>query len=408
MRNRVVHPWVLAVTIAVAAVLHAAAQTSASIDQGLREAVDRGDIAGVVVLATDSKGVVYSGAFGARDAAGTAMTADTIFRIASMTKPVTSVALMQLIEQGQLSLDDSADKYLPAFRNLKVFASFDSATGAYTLHAARRSPTVRELMTHTSGIAYNFVSPTVRDFKPREGERYEAGPLLFEPGRRWLYGPSTLWVGKIVEAVSHQTLEDYFQEHIFRPLGMSDTSFIVPSDKQRRVATVRVREANGSLSERAQGNFPVPAEFRGDGGLFSTAADYMRFERMIGNEGELDGKRLLKADTVRTMEHNQIGKMIVPTLKTAMPEVSNDVTIIDEGYDRWGLGFLISGRTFPGKRSAGSVSWAGIDNTYFWIDPNRGVAAVVLMQLLPFADPKALALSDAFERGVYEIAAARK
>ena len=408
MRYRVIHPWVLAGAIAIASVLHAAAQTT-SLDQTLRAAVDRGDVAGVVTLATDRKGVIYSGAVGSRDQShGAPMTNDTIFRIASMTKPVTSVALMQLVEQRLVALDDPADKYLPAFRDLKVFESFDSRTGAYTLRPARRAPTVRELLTHTSGLGYPFVSPTMRDFKPREGEKYEAGPLLFEPGTRWQYGPSTLWVGKIVEAVSRQTLEDYLQEHILRPLGMPDTSFNVPRGKQDRVPTVRLRQANGSLVERPQGELPVVKEFRGDGGLYSTARDYMRFERMIVNDGELDGRRLLAAETVRLMAQNNIGTLPVLALKTAIPEQSRDFTIIDERSDRWGLGFLIRGRAAPGMRSPGSLSWGGIDNTYFWIDRQRGIAGVVLMQMLPFTDEKALAAADAFERGVYELAATRK
>jgi CubicO group peptidase (beta-lactamase class C family) len=404
MKRRVVHPLVPGAGIVFAAVLQTAAQSSTSLDQTLRAAVDRGDIAGVVVLATDRRGVIYQAAFGERNAAHAPMSGDTIFRIASMTKPVTSVALMQLVEQHQVALDDPADKYVPAFRDLKVFDSFDSRTGAYTLRAARRAPTVRELLTHTSGLAYPFVSPTMRDFKPRDGEKYEAGPLLFDPGTRWHYGPSTLWVGKIVEAVSHQTLEDYFQQHILRPLGMPDTSFNVPREKQRRVATVRLRQANGSLVERPQGELPVVTDYRGDGGLYSTARDYMRFARMIADGGALDGQRLLSADTVRLMAENHIGSLPVLALKTAIPEQSRDFTIVDERSDRWGLGFLIRGRTVPGMRSPGSLSWGGIDNTYFWIDRQRGIAGVVLMQMLPFTDEKALAVADAFERGVYQLA----
>lgn len=408
MRHRVVHPWVLTGVIALAAVLQTAAQTPTALDRTLRAAVDRGDIAGIVVLATDRRGVIYQGAFDERNAAHAPMSDDTIFRIASMTKPVTSVALMQLVERHQVALDDPADKYLPAFRDLKVFDSFDSRTGAYTLRAARRAPTVRELLTHTSGLAYPFVSPTMRDFKPRDGEKYEAGPLLFDPGTRWHYGPSTLWVGKIVEAVSHQTLEGYFQEHILQPLGMPDTSFNVAREKQGRVATVRLRQANGSLVERPQGELPVVTEYRGDGGLYSTARDYMRFARMIANGGELDGQRVISPDTVRLMAENHIGTLPVLALKTAIPEQSRDFTIVDERSDRWGLGFLIRGRAAPGMRSPGSLSWGGIDNTYFWIDRQRGIAGVVLMQMLPFTDEKALAAADAFERGVYQLAATRK
>ena len=357
-----------------------------------------------VLLAADRDRVIYSRAYGLRDAGHReAMTADTIFRIASMTKPVTSAALMQLVEQGRVGLDDPADKYLPAFRNLQVFDSFSSATGAYTLHRAKRSPTVRELLTHTSGLAYNFVSPTVRDFMPREGDVFEAGPLIFEPGQRWHYGPSTLWAGKIVEAVSGQTLEAYLHEQLFDPLGMRDTSFNVRLDDQPRVTTLATRRPDGSLVEQPAAPIPTVTEFRGDGGLFSTALDYIRFEQMVLNDGRVNGRLILSSKSLAEMAANQIGGLGVVALKTAMPERSRDFTFVDDGRDKWGLGFLITTRTRPGKRTAGSLSWGGINNTYFWIDRSRGVAGVILMQFLPFADPKALDVYDVFERGTYEI-----
>ena len=376
----------------------------ARLNERLQAAVGRGDVPAVVAIAADRTRVIYSGAFGMRDAGHRQpMTADTIFRIASMTKPVTSVALMQLVEQGRVMLDDPADKYLPAFRNLQVFDSFSTATGAYTLHRAARPPTVRELLTHTSGLAYNFVSPTVRDFKPREGEVFEAGPLVFEPGQRWHYGPSTLWVGKIVEAVSGRTLEAYLHERVFDPLGMRDTSFNVRTEDQARVATADTRHPDGSFAEAPAAPIPTVTEFRGDGGLFSTAVDYIRFEQMVLNDGRFNGTVVLSPKSIAAMVSNQIGSLNVSALRTAMPERSSDFTFVDDGRDKWGLGFLITSRGTPGKRSAGSLSWGGINNTYFWIDRNRGVAGVIMMQFLPFADSRALAVYDAFERGAYEI-----
>jgi len=376
----------------------------ARLNERLQAAVGRGDVPAVVAIAADRTRVIYSGAFGMRDAGHRQpMTADTIFRIASMTKPVTSVALMQLVEQGRVMLDDPADKYLPAFRNLQVFDSFSTATGAYTLHRAARPPTVRELLTHTSGLAYNFVSPTVRDFKPREGEVFEAGPLVFEPGQRWHYGPSTLWVGKIVEAVSGRTLEAYLHERVFDPLGMRDTSFNVRTEDQARVATADTRRPDGSFAEAPAAPIPTVTEFRGDGGLFSTAVDYIRFEQMVLNDGRFNGTVVLSPKSIAAMVSNQIGSLNVSALRTAMPERSSDFTFVDDGRDKWGLGFLITSRGTPGKRSAGSLSWGGINNTYFWIDRNRGVAGVIMMQFLPFADSRALAVYDAFERGAYEI-----
>ena len=393
--------------VALAAALPSAQSSStpaARLDARLKAAVDRGDIPGVVAIAADRNGVIYSGAFGMQDTGHRrALRTDTVFRIASMTKAVTSAALMQLVEQQRVGLDDPADKYLPAFRTLQVFESFSSAGGSYRLRPAKRPPTVRELLTHTSGLAYNFVSPAVRDFKPRDGETFEAGPLLFDPGLRWHYGPSTLWVGKIVEAVSGMTLEAYLHDRVFQPLGMRDTSFNVPPQDQSRVATVHARRRDGSLVEQPSAPIPTVTEFRGDGGLFSTAIDYIRFEQMVLNDGRLNGAAILSPKTIEAMAANQIGALGVPALKTAMPERSSDFTFVDDGRDKWGLGFLITARETAGKRSPGSLSWGGINNTYFWIDRRRGVAGVILMQFLPFADAKALNVYDVFERGTYEI-----
>src|SRR5262249_24201563 len=177
----------------------------------------RGDIPGVVAMAATRSGIVYQGVFGFADAvARRPLATDAIFRIASMTKPVTSVAAMQLVEQHRLVLDDPAQKYLPEFSDLKGFETFDAATGAYTLRPAAKTVTVRHLLTHTSGLGYGFTSATVRDFKPKAGERYAAGPLLFEPGTQWVYGTGIDWVGRIVEKISGQPLDAYFRERIFR------------------------------------------------------------------------------------------------------------------------------------------------------------------------------------------------
>jgi CubicO group peptidase (beta-lactamase class C family) len=214
-----------------------AATPAGTIDAALRAAVDAKSIPGVVAMAADKNGVLYHGAFGVSDiAAGRAMREDDLFRIASMTKAVTSVAAMQLVEQGKFTLDDPVQKYLPQFTSVPKFASFDAATGAYSLKPATNAVTVRHLFTHTSGIGYNFTSPILRDFKPREGETYPVGPLLFEPGERWHYGESLdQGLGKLIEEVSSQNLEDYFRAHIFTPLGMADTGFVV-SDRNRLVA----------------------------------------------------------------------------------------------------------------------------------------------------------------------------
>jgi methyl acetate hydrolase len=205
--------------------------------------------------------------------------------------------------------------------------------------------------------------------------------------------------------MSGKPLETYFQEHIFRPLGMSDTSYFVAEDKRDRLVTVSRRQADGSIvtnSEQPQtyGFTPI-----GGGGLWSTAGDYIRFLRMILNGGELDGQRIVSGETIDLMAKNQIGALNVPAFKSAIPDYSNDASFIADGRDKWGLGFLITVDGTPGKRAGGSLSWAGIYNTYFWVDRLSGVAGVTMMQFLPFADHKAIALYDKFEQGVYQEAA---
>ena len=380
---------------------------SVALDTSLREAVEREDVPGVVALVTDRERVLYQSAFGVADVAtGRPLTADALFRIASMTKPIASVALMQLVEQGRVGLDDPAEKYLPELAGLQVFESFDAATGAYVLRPASRPATVRHFLTHTSGLAYPFTSEIWRDFRPRAGETYPfGGPLLFDPGERWHYSTSTDVVGRLVEVVSGQKLEAYFRQHIFAPLRMDDTSYNVPEAKGPRLVAQQQRggeRMDGAVElQEPQLGLTIAAPI-GGGGLASTADDYGRFVRMLLNGGALDGARVLKAETVTLMGENHIGAVTVPAHKSALPR-SADFTFIADGRDKWGLGFLITADQVPGKRSPGSLSWGGINNTYFWIDPARGIAGVIMMQYLPFADAKALATYDTFERGAYRL-----
>ena len=415
--NRTTAECVAAFGVAVATfTAPAAAQNSsasAAIDNSLRDAVARKDVPGVVALITDRNGVIYQGAFGVADVStGRPLKQDALFRIASMTKPVTSLALMQLVEQGKIGLDDPAEKYLPELKNPKVITSFDAKTGDYQLRPAAQVPLVRHFLTHTSGLAYPFTSAIWRDFKPHAGETYPfGGPMLFDPGTRWHYSTGLDVVGRLVEVVSGQKLEDYFHDHIFVPLKMNDTSYNVPESKGPRLVAQQQRDG-------ARMDGPVVLQIPplvgltvakpiGGGGLASTAEDYGRFMRMFLNGGELDGVRVIKAETVRLMSENQIGAVSVPALKVAMAR-SADFTFIDDGHDKWSYGFLVTARQMPGMRSPGSLSWGGINNTFFWIDPARGIAGTIMMQYLPFADAKALAVYNAFERGAYQLARAEK
>ncbi len=399
-------PWRIVTLLgtAVAAPIFMHSQTA--LDRDLRAAVERGDVPGVVVIAGDRHGVVYQGAFGAAEAgAGRAMTADAIFNIASMGKAVTSVAAMQLVEAGRLGLDEPAAKYLPELAGLPVIESLDPATGAAKLRPAATAITVRQLFTHTSGLGYSLWSDTLKKFKPRPGESFPIGPLLFDPGTQWSYGTGVDQLGRIVEKISGQNLEAYFRAHIFAPLGMADTFYNVPAEKHARVVNSHQRGPDGTLKENKRTAPRVLTSFNGGGGLYSTAADYLKFLQMFLNGGEFDGKRILSRETVALMGQNQIGAVRARALKTTQPEGSSDFTFIDDGHDQWGLGFLITARPTEGKRSRGSLSWGGISNTYFWMDPARGVAGVIMMQFRPFADAKALAVYDTFERGVYRMIA---
>ena len=288
------------------AVTHAVQSTPASaprrqpaIDKVLADAVTRGDVPGVVAMAVDRRGVIYQGAFGVADASsGRRLELDALFRIASMTKAVTSVAAMQLVEEGRLRLDDPADKYLPELAKVSMFEAFDSKTGAYKVKPATKPLTVRHLLTHTSGLGYNWTSPIVRDFKPRDGEKYAAGPLLFEPGEQWMYGTSTDWVGRLVERFSGKGLEQYFQQRIFGPLSMADTSYNVPVGRRSRLVAVHRRQADGKFApDSVQPPVSVPRPI-GGGGLASTAADYSRFLQMLLNGGDAERARVLRAETV--------------------------------------------------------------------------------------------------------------
>jgi methyl acetate hydrolase len=382
-------------------------QPSQPIDAQLRKAIEDKAILGVVAMAADRDGVLYRGAFGLADSdSARPMTVDALFRIASMTKAITSVAALQLVEQGRLSLDDPAERYLPAFSALSVLDSFDGVTGDYRVRPVTKAVTVRHLMTHSSGLGYGFTSPLVRDFKPRAGEQYPVGPLVFEPGERWLYGTSTDWLGRLIESVAGLPLDQYFRRHILDPLAMSDTFYDVPSHKQDRLLAVHRRQPDGTITRVSSEPPPAASPIIGGSGLSSTADDYIRFVRTLLNGGELDGVRVLSADSVAALSQNHIGALEVRAIKTAAPATSGDFSFIADGRDKWGLGLLITTDHVIGKRSAGSLSWGGINNTYFWVDRARGIAGVILMQFLPFADPEALCVYDGFERGVYRLAEA--
>ena len=374
-----------------------------ALSRALIAAVEQGDAPGVVGLVVDRNGVVFEGSAGQLNvAAGMAMPADAIFNIASMTKPVTSVAAMMLFEQGELGLDDPVSMYLPGFDALEVLTSFDAATGAFEAEPATSVMTVRHLLSHTSGIGYAFANSTVAALQQTIPGPEWGLPLLNEPGAEWHYSASTRVLGLIVEAVSGENLEELFQARIFQPLGMNDTSFAVPREKQARIPTLHTRGADGTLQEAPQNGIPAtPAPpFGGDGGLYSTAHDYGQFMRMFLNGGSLGEARILSENTVALMGENQIGAIFVEQQEAAIPALTKPFPL-GAGVDKFGLGFQITMSSEGAARSVGSMAWAGLFNTEFWIDPAQGVAATLLMQVLPFYDDGALRALQGFEAAVY-------
>jgi CubicO group peptidase (beta-lactamase class C family) len=347
----------------------------------------------------------YEGAFGVRDTSGTPVKMDSIFAIASMTKAITTVAALQLVEQGKFQLDEPVSKHLPQFADVQVLDHFDPSTGKAILRPARTPVTLKHLLTHTSGLCYDnwdgdmfrYTSQTNSASAPGK-----AGPLMYEPGARWQYGQGVDWTGRLVEAVSGMSLEEYFQAKILGPLEMADTSYILPAAKFDRLVSNWRRQEDGALKQDERKLPAAPKTFNGGGGLYSTVGDYSRFMQMILGKGRgRNNARLLQAKTVESMEVNQIGELGAGKMKSFHPNISSDVDIQPGFTEKWGLGFLINTTAYPGGRSAGSLAWAGIDNTFYWIDPKRSLCATLMMQFLPFVDREAVGLLGDFERAVY-------
>jgi methyl acetate hydrolase len=379
------------------------------IDGLLGAAVERGDVPGVVAVVVDRKGVLYEGAFGKRNlTTGEPMTPDTVCWIASMTKAITGACTMQMVEQGKLDLDAPAEQWVPMLKEAQVLEGWDDE-GKPKLRPPTRPITLRQLLTHTAGFSYEFWNADILRYQEVMGVPNIASgkiaalktPLLFDPGERWEYGISIDFAGLAVEAVSGKKLSAYMQDHLLGPLGMNDTAFKIRPDMRARLATIHARGEDGALAPM-EFELPQDPEFDlGGGGLYGTAGDYARFVRMVLNRGELDGVRVLDAETVDLMCQNAIGDLRVTPMKTVMPQFSNDAEFFPGLPKGWGVTWQVNLEPAPTGRSAGSLQWAGIANSYFWIDPVRGIGGVYLTQILPFADTKSLPLFEAFETEVY-------
>jgi methyl acetate hydrolase len=373
---------------------------AAALSSFLKDATERGDVPGVVVAVVNKDGVVYHEAFGrSRTLTSTPMTKDTIFNMASMTKPVTSVAIMMLVEEGKLKLDDEVAKYLPKYKDPLVISKFNEADSTYETRPAKRPITIRHLLTHTSGIGYGFASPTLTKIMAKTGKTELDLPLLFDPGDSWAYGASTRVLGNVVEVISGQKIDVFHESRILGPLGMHDTSYLVPPSKYPRVVAVNARDAEGKFVER-----PMPAtltaQVAGDGGLYGTAGDYGLFLRMLLNRGKLGDTRILSEKSVKTMLESQTGKVVVQPQESANLAVSRNFPL-GAGKDHWGLGFQLAAESASNRRSPGSGTWAGIFNTHFFVDPSREIGVVVMMQTLPFYDEAAMKVYAGVEEAVY-------
>ena len=386
-------------------------QARTRIDSVLKQAVDARDVPGVVAMAATDKGVLYEGAFGPRALdASAGMTPDTVFRIASMTKAIATVAAMQLVEQGKLKLEEPVPAIDPALGSPQVLEGFD-ASGAPKLRPAKRPITLRNLLTHTAGFTYDIWSPdTVRYVKATGLPNRATGklvslrtPLAFDPGDRWLYGINIEWTGRLIETVSGQALEDYFRERIFGPLGMKDSTYVTSTEQRARQARLHTRGADGALAVQPLEPVPVKGEFWPAGGpLYSTARDYLVFLQMLLNGGSFNGARLLKPETVALMNQNHVGNIPCGVLKAELRNLSNDVDFFPGADIRWGYGYMLNLQAGPNGRSAGTVSWGGLFNTYYWLDPVKHVTGLIMTQILPFADERAVKLYGQLERGVYD------
>jgi len=382
----------------------------ARIDAVLKQAVDTREVPGVVAMAATDKGLFYEGAFGVRELAkGPDMTLDSVFRIASMTKAITSVAAMQLVEQSKLKLEEPVPNIDPALGSPQVLEGFDAA-GTPRLRPAKRPITLRHLLTHTAGFSYEIWDANMVRYVKASGMPSTATgkvasirmPLVFEPGEKWEYGVNIDWVGRLVESVSGQTLDAYFRDKIFAPLGMKDSGYITSDEQRARQARVHQRQADGTLAPQPLETPFTPEFWSGGGPLYSTGRDYLTFLQVLLHGGSHNGTRILKPETVALMGKNHTGDIPAGIMKTTTPARSNDVDLFPGAPIRWGLGYMLNMEPGPNGRRAGTVSWGGIFNTYYWLDPAKRVTGLIMTQILPFADTRTLKLYGQFERSVYE------
>jgi methyl acetate hydrolase len=379
---------------------------SEAIDEVLAAAVASGAVPNAVGVVADRDGVVYEGAAGPRAVGGDVpVDADSMFRIASMTKMVATVALLQQVERGAVDLDAPVERYLPDFGRVQVLEGFDGDTPV--LRAPASQATVRHLATHTSGLSYWFWNADIVRWEKATGsgnalsgtkDTFDA-PMVADPGTRFEYGINSDWLGRVVEAASGQSLDAYLDEHVLGPLGMTSTTFLMNDEQRSRSVPVHVPAAGGWVATDLDWN-QHPDWWAGGHGLYSTPRDYLTFQRMLLGGGALDGVRVLSEQSMADAFTNQIGDLEFPAAIATADPVSTCDFNAGPGW-KWGWGLLLNTEQQPGMRAAGSGAWAGICNTHFWVDPASGVTAALHTQFLPFVTPAAWQAYTDFEKAVY-------
>jgi CubicO group peptidase (beta-lactamase class C family) len=384
--------------------------TKARIDGILENLVASGGAPGVVAIAVNERGSIYQGAAGVKGVErNEAMTVDTIFWYASMTKALVATGAMQLVEQGRIDLDAPVSAILPELATPLVLEGF-TEDGTPKLRPARRAITARHLLTHTSGFGYNWANGDILRYVTTNDlpdlilckRRSLHQPLLADPGERWEYGISIDWIGQLIEKVSGQSLREYLKEYLFTPTGMNDTDFIQTNTQRRRRATVHEKRADGSFVRIEHEVAQEPEFFMGGGGCCGAPMDYAAYIQMILSGGRANtGARVLEPETIAMMAANSIGELTAGVLKSVMPTLAHSADFFPGLRQAWGMSFHLNLEASAEGRNAGSMSWAGLANTYFWIDPSAQVGGAIFTQVLPFADPLILEAYRGFERAVY-------
>ena len=370
-----------------------------SIQTLLDGAVARGAAHGIAALVVDRNGPLFHHAAGEANE-------HSMFRNASMTKAVATTGALQLVEQGRLSLDATVESILPEFGQIQLLEGFDG-DGQPRLRPPASKATIRQLMTHTAGLGYFFTNEKLLRYleltgepSPLSGEKRSLSvPMVNDPGTVWEYGVNTDWLGLVVEKITGQSLGSYLQQHVYAPLGMVDSSFAPSAEQRARLLRVMQRQAGGGLAPSVH-DLPATSEWDAAGhGSYGTIQDYGRFVQAWLNDG---AGVLAKPATAQMALQNQIGSIQLPELmKSSVPELSNDVPGLPVPQN-WGLGFHLMQADLPGMRSRGTGDWAGLFNSYYWIDRSKGIGGVLMTQVLPFFDMPVIETLMGFEMAVYQ------